>query len=65
MDDSCDLIGGLTARFAGIKNIIWGVHHTILLQGKVKLSTILILKLNAFYHALSQKKLFTVQRSLN
>ena len=22
-----DLIGGLTARIAGIKNIIWGVHH--------------------------------------
>ena len=52
-----DLIGGLTARIAGIKNIIWGVHHTILLQGKVKFSTVLILKLNAFYHALSQKKI--------
>ena len=52
-----DLIGGLTARFAGIKNIIWGVHHTILLQGKVKLSTILILKLNAFLSRFIPKKI--------
>jgi UDP-N-acetylglucosamine:LPS N-acetylglucosamine transferase len=43
-----DLIGGIAARFAGIKNIFWGVHHTILLPGKVKFSTIFILKCNAF-----------------
>ena len=52
-----DLIGGLTARIAGIKNIIWGVHHTILLQGKVKFSTILILKLNAFLSRFIPKKI--------
>jgi len=52
-----DLIGGLTARIAGIKNIIWGVHHTILLRGKVKFSTILILKFNAFLSRFIPKKI--------
>lgn len=42
-----DLIGGVIARFAGIKNIIWGVHHTALVKGESKRSTILIAKLNA------------------
>ena len=37
-----DLIGGIVARLAGIKNVFWGVHHTILIPGKVKASTILI-----------------------
>lgn len=52
-----DLIGGLTARFVGIKNIFWGVHHTILIQGKVKWSTILILKINAFLSYFVPKKI--------
>ena len=52
-----DLIGGITARIAGIKNIIWGVHHTILLRGKVKFSTILILKFNAFLSRFIPKKI--------
>ena len=52
-----DLIGGLAARFAGIKNIFWGVHHTILLQGKVKFSTIFILKCNALLSNFVPKKI--------
>ncbi len=52
-----DLIGGLVARLAGIKNIFWGVHHTILLRGKVKLSTIFILKFNAFLSGFIPKKI--------
>lgn len=52
-----DLIGGIVARFAGIKNIIWGVHHTVLLRGKVKYSTILILKFNAFFSNFIPKKI--------
>ena len=52
-----DLIGGLAARFAGVKNIFWGVHHTILLQGKVKFSTIFILKCNALLSNFVPKKI--------
>lgn len=43
-----DLIGGLVARCAGVKNVIWGVHHTTLVKGESKRSTIFIAKLNAF-----------------
>ena len=42
-----DLIGGIIARIAGIKNIFWGVHQTVLIKGKSKASTIMIVKLNA------------------
>jgi len=52
-----DLIGGIAARFAGIKNIFWGVHHTILLPGKVKFSTIFVLKCNAFLSNFIPKKI--------
>ena len=52
-----DLIGGIVARFAGIKNIVWGVHHTVLLRGKVKYSTSLILKFNAFFSNFIPKKI--------
>ena len=52
-----DLIGGIAARFAGIKNIFWGVHHTILLPGKVKFSTIFVLKCNAFLSNFVPKKI--------
>lgn len=40
-----DLIGGVVARFAGIKNINWGVHHSNLTPADSKKSTILIAKL--------------------
>lgn len=43
-----DLIGGIIAKLAGIKNIVWGVHHTTLFKGESKKSTIIIAKLNAF-----------------
>ena len=52
-----DLIGGIAARFSGIKNIFWGVHHTILLPGKVKFSTIFVLKCNAFLSNFVPKKI--------
>ena len=42
-----DLIGGLVAKFAGIKNINWGIHHTVLVKGETKRSTILVAKLCA------------------
>ena len=52
-----DLIGGIIARIAGIKNIFWGVHQTILIKGKSKASTIMIVKLNAFLSYLIPNKI--------
>jgi len=43
-----DLLGGVFARLAGVKNVVWGVHHTTLVKGESKRSAILIAKLNAF-----------------
>tara|TARA_R110001592_G_scaffold103399_1_gene291388 strand:+ start:2472 stop:3593 length:1122 start_codon:yes stop_codon:yes gene_type:complete len=43
-----DLLGGIVGRLAGVKNVIWGVHHTNLIKGQSKFSTILVAKLNTF-----------------
>jgi glycosyltransferase involved in cell wall biosynthesis len=37
-----DLVGGLAARLAGIKNIIWGIHSTQVPQGPLSVIRILI-----------------------
>lgn len=40
-----DLLGGIAAKVAGVKNVFWGVRHSNLTPGTVKRSTILIAKL--------------------
>lgn len=45
--DHADLVGGVIAKFAGKKNIVWGVHHSELKRGESKLSTIFISRVNA------------------
>lgn len=59
-----DFIGGLVARLSGIKNIFWGVHHTILLSGKVKSSTIFLVKFNALLsHLIPKKIIYCAEKS--
>lgn len=43
-----DFIGGVLARLAGVKRIIWGVHNTTLDRKTSRFSTRLIAKANAF-----------------
>lgn len=42
-----DLVGGVTARLAGITNISWGVHSSILEPTKVSFSTRMVAKICA------------------
>lgn len=42
-----NLLGGVIARLAGQRNIVWGIHHTTLVRGESALSTILVSKLCA------------------
>ena len=42
-----DLFGGLAARTAGIRSVVWGIRHTTLEPGKSKKTTIWIAKLLA------------------
>ena len=52
-----DMIGGIVARLAGVKNIFWSVHYTNLVKGKSKRSTILLTKINAFLSYFIPKKI--------
>ncbi len=40
-----DLIGGLVAKFAGIRRVFWGIHHSTLEPKKSRWSTILIARI--------------------
>jgi len=40
-----DLVGGVVARLAGQRNIVWGIHHTTLVPGESARSTILVSRL--------------------
>lgn len=42
-----DLVGGLAARLAGQRAIYWGLHNSTIDQGGTKLSTRIIVRLNA------------------
>lgn len=56
-----DLIGGVIARFAGIKNIFWGIHHSKLEGGRLISQ---IGRLNAFLsHFIPRKIIYCAEKS--
>lgn len=42
-----DLVGGLIARFAGCRNIVWGIRHTDLVEGESAPRTITVARICA------------------
>lgn len=54
-----DLIGGLTAKVAGVKNIFWNLRHTSFDSDHTKASTIKIARLNAKLSKIIPKKIIS------
>lgn len=54
-----DLIGGLTANIAGVKNIFWNLRHTSFDSDHTKASTIKIARLNAKLSKIIPKKIIS------
>ena len=53
----CDLIGGVIARIAGIKNIFWGVVSFNLDSDVMKLTSRMIIRMNSFLSYFIPKKI--------
>lgn len=61
-----DLLGGVAARFAGIRRVFWGVRMSTMEKGKSKRSTILIARLCAFLsNFLSEKIICCANKALS
>ncbi len=57
-----DLLGGISARLAGIKNIIWNIRYSNIQIGKAKLTTILIIRFLSILSYLIPKFIVTVSK---
>ena len=57
-----DFIGGIAARLAGIKNILWNIRYSKIEMGKAKLSTIFIIKILAKLSFLIPKYIIIVSK---
>ena len=60
-----DFIGGVMARLAGARNVVWGIHNTTLELGKSKWTTIMIARVSAWLsHWIPRRIAVCAQRSV-
>ena len=57
-----DFLGGIAARFAGIKNILWNIRYSNIEIRKAKLTTILIIKILSILSYKIPKIIITVSK---
>ncbi len=58
-----DLLGGVASWLAGVKSIVWGVHHTITNDTALKPTTRMVLKLLVFFSHFLPKKIICCSES--
>ncbi len=54
-----DLLGGITAKAAGVSNVYWGIRHSNLDKGTIKKSTFMITKICAYLSYIVPKKIIS------
>lgn len=52
-----NLLGGLVARLAGRRNVVWGIHNTTLIAGKTSRATILVARTGALLCRLLSRRI--------
>ena len=57
-----DFIGGIAARLAGIRNIIWNIRYSNIEIGKAKFTTVLIIRILSLISFLVPKSIITVSK---
>jgi glycosyltransferase involved in cell wall biosynthesis len=59
-----NIFGGFVAKFFGVQNIIWSIHHNDLTIKNNKTSTIIVAKLGAFFSKRIPNKIVCVSESV-
>jgi glycosyltransferase involved in cell wall biosynthesis len=57
-----NLLGGIAGKLVGVKKIFWGIHHSTLIPGKSKKSTILVSKISAILSRFVPSKIAIVSK---
>jgi glycosyltransferase involved in cell wall biosynthesis len=60
-----DFLGGIAARLAGIRNIIWNIRYSSIKFGKARFATIVIIKILSILSYFIPKKIISVSKNAN
>ncbi len=60
-----DFIGGIAARLAGVKNILWNIRYSNIEFGKAKFTTIFIIRILSILSYILPKYILSVSRKAN